>query len=133
MTSRYLTSSQTGHTAAYDVSLTGVTEDATPDPAFTLETGYTFLIFDITVTNRSAGTLDFVPVNQLYVRDNQGDTFTMHPASKLTKPIAATKLEPGQSATGQVSFAIPKKLARPLLYVDPQWDDLAPIVFDVLH
>ena len=129
----YLLSNEVGATGAYVARISQVTETSAPDPAFAIDTAHTFLILNVAITNHLSGPVDFMPVNHLYVRDNEGGTFPMHPASSLTSPIAAGKLQPGQTVSGQVSFVIPKKLARPLLYVDPQWDDLAPIVFDVLH
>ena len=41
-------------------------------------------------------------------------------------------LTPGKTVTGQLSFAVPKILAHPLLYIDLGWGDTAPVVIDVM-
>jgi hypothetical protein len=130
---KVLASQQAGTTPAYDVVITNVSEQDKFDPAFTIADDETVLILDISITNKSGGQQDLVPVNQLYARSRDGDYFAMHASSLITKPLAATTLDPGQNASGQVSFVVPKSLAHPLLYVDLGWNDYAPLVYDVLR
>lgn len=127
-----LTSLQSDETPAYTVSVKNVTENATVDQAFTIDPADTMLIMDISITNQTSAKQDLVPVNQLYVRDREGDTFMMHPSMLLKTPLAAASLAPGQTVTGQISFDVPKKLAKPLVYIDFGWNSQAPTVIDVL-
>jgi hypothetical protein len=127
-----LTSTQTGSTPAYEVKISNVTENNVPDPAFTLAPGNTLLLMDISIKNLTGAPQELVPVSDLFVRDNEGDTFPLHPALVVKNPLPSTKVAPGQTVSGQISFEVPKKLARPLLYVDMQWSNLAPIVYDVM-
>jgi hypothetical protein len=129
---KILTSLQSDETSAYTVKVKNVTENATNDPAFTIDPDHTMLIMDISITNHTPGKEDLVPVNQLYVRDHQGDTFMMHPSMFLKTPLAATTLDPGATVQGQISFDVPKNLPNPLVYVDFGWNHDAPTVIDVL-
>jgi hypothetical protein len=131
--SKVLTTQQQASTPVYQATVSEVTEQAKFDPAFTIANDETVLLMDITITNTSSGQQDLIPVNQLYVRDRQGDFFPMHASSLITSPLAAATLESGQRASGQVSFVVPKTLAQPLLYIDLGWNDYAPVVFDVLR
>ncbi len=51
----------------------------------------------------------------------------------VTKQIAAGKIAPGKTISGQISFGIPKSATNPLLFVDTGWGNEAPIVIDVLR
>jgi hypothetical protein len=127
-----LNSQEKASSAVYEISVANATEIDKSDPGFRLESNQTLLIFDLTIKNKSSAQQDLIPVNQLYVRSNEGDFFTMHASSFVTRPLAAAKLKPGQTASGQVSFAVPKTLANPLVYVDLGWDNYVPVVFAVL-
>lgn len=128
-----LSSTQLGTNGVFSVQITSVTARVDPDPAFPLEEDETLLIVDIFITNESLTKQDLVPVNQLFVRSRDGGYYQMHPSTNITAPLAATSLEPGQTVSGQISYAIPKRLSRPLLYVDLGWNDALPIIFDVYH
>ncbi len=128
-----LTSLQADETKNYTVKVSNVTESSAFDPAFTIDTTDTMLIMDISITNHTAGKQDLTPTTQLYVRDREGDTFVMHPSIAIKNPLAAASVLPGQTVTGQISFAVPKRLAHPLLYVDFGWTNQAPTVIDVLR
>lgn len=128
-----LTSLQTDETPAYTVNVKNVTENSTFDPAFTIDTTDTMLILDIAITNHTSAKQDLVPTTQLYVRDREGDTFMMHPSVAIKNPLAAASVGAGETVKGQISFAVPKKLANPLLYVDFGWKNQAPTVIDVLR
>lgn len=131
--SKVLTSLQKGSTSSYDVTVSNVYETDRRDPAFTLASNETMLIFDINITNKTAQTQQFLPVNQLYVRSRDGYYATMHPSIYVTRPIPADTITPGKTISGQVSFNVPIHQAHPLLYVDLGWDNTVPIVFDVLR
>lgn len=128
-----LTSLQTGTLGSVKARVSKVTENGKTDYAFTIGPSETMLIMDISITNLSADSQHLIPVSQLYVRTDEGDYAALHASMYVTNPLQATDLKPGQTATGQISFNVPKRAARPLLYVDTGWDSYAPIVFDVLH
>ena len=127
-----LTSQQTGTNSAQTVKISNVTENDKKDYAYSLDSTETMLIMDISVTNNTLQTQQLIPVNQLYVRTEEGDNAAMHASMYVTKPLDATELAPGKTATGQISFAVPKHIAHPLLYVDTGWDKSVPLVYDVL-
>lgn len=130
---RYLTSLQTGSNGALSAKISDVSENDKTDYAFAADPGSTMLTFNLTVTNTTALTQHFIPVNQLYIRSNEGDYAALHASMYVTKPIPATDLAAGKLVHGQVSFSVPKRVAHPLLYVDTGWNRTTPLVFDVLR
>ena len=132
-TSTVLTSKQTGSNIAQTVSISNVAENDKMDYAFTIDPSETMLILDISITNNTTQTQQLIPVNQLYVRSSEGDNSTLHASMYVKTPLQAQDLAPGKTAKGQVSFNVPKREARPLLYVDTGWNNHVPTVFDVLH
>lgn len=128
-----LTSQQEVKTPAFNAHVSNVYETDKTDYAFPFDTGQTILIFDISITNNTAASQDFYPANQLFVRDQEGGSYQPHASMYVTRPVAAQTIKPGQTVSGQISFAIPKRLTRPLLYVDLGWNNQTPAVFDVLH
>jgi hypothetical protein len=114
------------------IRITNVYETAEADKAFAILDDQTFLIFNVEITNLSSGDQDLYPVNQFYARDRQGITYSMHPSMHVTTPLESGAMKPGEVRTGQISFAVPKALARPLFYADLGWDDMLPPVFDIM-
>lgn len=130
---KILTSLQTGQNSAIKVTIDNVTESDKTDYAFPISSDSTFLIMDISITNETEQIQKLIPVNQLYVRSNEGDYSPMHPSMYIKNPLATADLMPLQTVKGEISFEVPKRVASPLLYVDTTWNNYAPIVFDVLH
>lgn len=128
---RILGTNAVAYTDDYEVFVTDVSSSNKQDPAFPLESGETLLRFNISLTNTSQIEQTFTPVTQLYIRSREGGYYQMHPSMSLTNPIQSGALSPGQTIDGEVSFAIPEGLAEPLLYVDPGWDDIVPVVISV--
>lgn len=126
-----LSTSQYAMTDAVDATVSNVGTNDAVDPAFTLPDDQTLLTMDIAITNKTAITQNFFPVTQLYIRSREGGYFQMHPSTMLTNPIESGAISSGQTINGQVSFAIPKQLTQPLLYIDTGWGDIVPIVYDV--
>ncbi len=129
---RVLTSLQKAKNGAYETKVSNVTEMNKDDKAFTLAPTDTLLVMDISITNSSSNMQQLVPASQFYVRDREGGFYMMHPSSYLTSPLVLGTLAPGKTVTGQLSFAVPKILAHPLLYIDLGWEDTAPVVIDVM-
>ncbi len=130
---QYLTSLQTGNNGVLTAKISNVTENNKTDYAFGVEAGSTMLTMDITITNTSAVTQQLIPVNQMYVRSQEGDYAPLHASMYVTRPLSATELAPGMSSTGQLSFSVPARVAHPFLYVDTGWGNTTPLVFDVLR
>lgn len=130
---KILSSLQVGEIGSTRASVSKITENSTTDPAFTLDPSQTLLVLNIQITNLSDSTQKLIPNTQLYIRDNQGYYAAEHASIFVTNPLVPADLKPGQSASGQLSFAVPKITASPLLYVDTQWNNYGPLVFDVLH
>jgi hypothetical protein len=127
------TSLQTARNFAVAARASNIGTRTNADKAFPLEPGKTLLVMDLTITNKTDRAQHLIPVSQLYVRTTDGDYVTLYPSSILTKPLASQDLKPGQSVTGQLNFAIPSDIDRPLLYVDTLWDNSTPLLIDVLH
>lgn len=129
---RILTSNERGNADGYEVAISNVTVNESADPAFPIESDETMLIMDFSITNHTPKQQDFTPVTQLYVRSREGNYYQMHASTKVQNPISAAVIEPEQTVSGQISFAVPKRLSEPLLYIDTGWNNTTPLVFDVL-
>ena len=129
----YVTSTQVGKNGALTATIKNVTENDTKDMAFTIDPSETMLILDVTITNNTPGTQHLLPSIQFYARSDEGDYAALHASMYAKNPIPAMDLKPGESASGEVSFNVPKRVARPLVYIDTGWDDSVPVIFDALH
>ena len=127
------TSLQTAHNFAVSARVSNVGTKTEQDRAFPIEPGKTLLVMDITVTNKTGNGQQLIPVTQFYVRSSDGQYATLYPSTKLKKALLPQDLKPGESATGQLSFAISERTTKPLLYIDTMWDRATPLVIDVLH
>ncbi len=127
------TSLQTAHNFAVSARVSNVAEQTKTDPAFTLPEGETLLVMDIEITNKTDKTQHLIPVSQFYVRSDEGDYAVLHPSVFVPQPLPAQDLKPGESASGALSFSVPKRIASPLVYIDTMWDNSTPLVIDVLH
>lgn len=130
---KVLTSHQNAHSGAYSIVISNVSESDKHDPAFTIADSDTILSLTIAITNTSDVAQDLYPASQFYIRSNDGMAYQMHPTVFLTKPLQAGPVKPGESALGEISFAIPKSLSQPLLYIDLGWNNYVPVVYDVLN
>ncbi|MBL8121873.1 DUF4352 domain-containing protein [Candidatus Saccharibacteria bacterium] len=127
------TSLQTANNFAVLAKISNVGTSKIEDPAFPLGSGKVLLTLDINLTNRTDKTQHLIPISHFYVRSPDGDNITLQPSSYLTKPLETQDLSPNQTVSGQLSFAIPEKQVKPLLYIDTMWNDATPLVVDVLH
>jgi hypothetical protein len=129
---KVLSSAQTAKSSVYTIKISNVTENSSPDKAFTYPEDFTMLIADFSITNNSNATQNFIPVTQLYIRSSDGTVYPFHASMYVKKAVQFQHLNPGETQTGQISFAIPKAFAYPLLYVDLGWDNYVPVVFSPL-
>ncbi|QQS19420.1 DUF4352 domain-containing protein [Candidatus Saccharibacteria bacterium] len=127
------TSLQTAHNFALSARVSNVGTKTEQDRAFPIDPGKTLLIMDVTVTNKTTTDQQLIPVTQFYVRTTDGQYATLYPSSRLRQALLPQDLRPGQSATGQLSFAISDRTSMPLLYIDTMWNRATPLVIDVLH
>lgn len=127
------TSLQTAHNFAVSARVSNVGTKTEQDRTFPTEPGKTLLVMDITVTNKTGNNQQLVPVTQFYVRSSDGQYATLYPSTKLKKALLPQDLRSGESASGQLSFAISERTTRPLLYIDTLWGRSTPLVIDVLH
>lgn len=130
--SRISTSLQLASNGALQAQVRNVATELSDD-LFQVSDIQAVLIMDITIKNTTTRTQQFIPVNQLYVRSEDGTHSALHMSSHAPKPIPASELKPGQSVSGQLSFVIPRSAERPLLYIDTGWDNSTPLVVDVLR
>jgi hypothetical protein len=129
-----LKTSDVASTNEYEVSVTGTYESTSAIKGLSrLRPDEVFLVFSLTVKNKTAISQPFYVSNQIFARDPKtGLLFTFSPA-ETSNPFPSGMIEPGQTASGQLSFVMPKSLTRPLVYVDLGWDDVVPIVFSPLQ
>lgn len=84
--------------------------------------------FNISIKNNSKVNLQFFPVIQSYIRDNEGDEYKMSYA-QLKNPYPAGDIKPNQEVTGELSYLISKRDLPYTLYIDPGWSSYAPFAF----
>ena len=103
------------------------------DQVFPIDSSQKILAMNITIKNTTNKRQHFIPVNHLYVRSEEGTYSALHISSYATTPIPAQEINPQETLSGQITFAVPSTVAAPLLYVDTGWDKSVPLVIDVLH
>jgi hypothetical protein len=124
---------QKAQTDVFDVAIQGVQKNSSKDYAFAYDENDVMLIVDVAVTNRTTKVQNLVPSSQLYIRTEDGLYITMHPSMYVRNQLPFGQVASGETVLGQVSFAIPKTLTRPLLYIDLGWDNHVPVVYDILR
>jgi len=127
------TSLQLASNSAISAQVRNVTVVDTVDPMFARDPSMAMLVMELTVRNKTNETQHFIPVNHVFVRSEDGTYSALTMTSFAKKPISAAEIAPGEAVTGDVSFAIPKSAANPLMYVDTGWNRSVPLVVDVLH
>jgi Domain of unknown function (DUF4352) len=115
-----------------NINISNVTTNSDEDKAFALDPSNQYLIMDISITNNSGTVQDFYPTKHLYVRDIEGGYYPLHPSMKVTKPLGSGSIKPNETLAGEISFAIPKNVSNPKLYVDLGWNNMSPVVYSVL-
>ena len=125
------TSLQTVQNFAVEAYVRDVGEDSRVDHAFPIADNQKLLTMRFTVKNISDKPQQFLPVNHLYVRTEQGDYAGLQASSYHKSPLQAQILQPGQSTAGDISFAVSKQTTKPLLYIDTGWMLSTPLVISV--
>lgn len=128
-----LSTLETGNNREMEVRVSNVSENNKPELAFAYDPLETMLIATISVKNLTSKAQSFIPVNIVYVRGEDGSYAQLHPSTFVTNKFPDGYIQPGQTVTGQVSFAILKAVGHPKLYIDTGWSNLAPMVFDLFH
>lgn len=73
---------------------------------FQLEPGNKFVIVDVSITARTKTAVWITPVTQSAIVDQQGKAYAMAPYV-LERPFVADVYNPGQTASGQLSYKVP--------------------------
>ena len=100
-------------------------------PSFMPEEGNTFLVQEVTVTNNTDKTIAFYPSIQTYIRDVEGQIFTMRPTMTLQDPFEAGDIPAHQTKAGTLSFEVSKRMKGLKMYFDSGWGNRGPVVFDL--
>jgi hypothetical protein len=130
---RILKTSDIASSEMFDIKISNVYESEKSIKGFEIAQSETFLVFNVSIKNKTGVEQNFYPVTQMFVRDTRsGQTFYMAPTT-LSNPLQAGSIKPGDTIEGQLSYAIPKTTPRPLLYIDLGWDDIVPVVFSPLQ
>ena len=91
------------NTAPVQLTVDNVILDNTT-PNIKNDTGHTYYIFNITIKNTGSDDIDVYPW-YFYLVTSKGTVFYTI-LSAITNPLEAVTLSPGQTATGQVAFAV---------------------------
>lgn len=130
-TAKVLTSLQVAENSASTVYIKDVTSSDAPDPAFPLSENETLLMMNVTIKNNSLAEQHLSPTLQIFVRTRDAGYYPFMMTTKTTNLLPVTDVKPGETVSGDVSFAIPKSIAEPLLYIDLGWENVAPIIYNV--
>jgi len=107
-----------------------VTTDEAGDAVYKPNPGNKFVVVDISVDNNTSSQRPVVPVTQVYLKDQTGNTYFISPAP-MQNPLNAGNLVAGDNLKGQLSFEVPKDAKNLKLYFDPGWDNVSPFVFSL--
>lgn len=118
-------------TPAYSARVSGVALNDQQDRAFPIDSSETMLIFTLEITNSSGREQDLYPVKQLFVRDEEGRYSEPHASMFVTNPFPAGKIQPGETVSGQLSFAVSKTAIHQYFYLDTGWNGQVPTVYDL--
>jgi|GEM_PF-4173343 len=89
------------------------------------------LVIRLTVKNKSDVPQAFLPVNDMFIKDNFGAIHQLEPVFGIPSPIMAGELAAGQSVTGDVSYVLENKNRDLRLFFDPRWDASPPIAIEL--
>lgn len=80
-----------------------------------------YVVVDLSITNRGNESLPFIPVFQSYIRTLDGVTYDMSPLPGI-QPIYAGDISPGTTVTGELSYSVPSADASMMFFFDPSWN-----------
>lgn len=101
----------------YDVRIDSVTRGNGEKGSLNPGEGRTYLIVTLYVKNKTSKVLPLYPVSQTYIKDSQGQTYSIGPAM-VKQPFLAGDLAPGDQIKGEIAYEIPSNITKPLFYFE---------------
>ena len=101
----------------YDVRIDAISRGSGEKGSLNPGEGKTYLIVTLYVKNKSNKSLPLYPVTQTYIKDSQGQTYSIGPAI-VKQPFLAGDLSAGDQVKGELAYEIPDNLANPLFYFE---------------
>jgi|GEM_PF-6194434 len=85
------------------------------------------ILVSLTVVNETDTPQPFIPVHQMILRDDLGNSYSLTPLGEVQKPIQAGTLKPGEKRSGELSFMV-DDTPQPLhLIFDSEWSGGPPV------
>lgn len=81
----------------------------------------------LSISNNSNEPFEIYPAIQSFIRDDQGDMYTMVPVA-LGDPFEAKTLQPGESETGELSYLVTNRAIPLLYYIENRQSNIGPFV-----
>jgi hypothetical protein len=80
--------------------------------------GFMFVTLDLNVTNKTSEDKLFLPVNNTYLRDNQGNKYSITASPQVEETIAGS-IAVGDTAHGQIGYLVPTNVDSLKFYFEP--------------
>lgn len=103
--------------SSYDVRIDNVARGSGEKGSLNPGAGKTYLIVTLYVKNKTNKVLPLYPVTQTYIKDSQGQTYSIGPAM-VKQPFLAGDLSAGDQIKGELAYEIPTNLKNPLFYFE---------------
>jgi hypothetical protein len=101
----------------YDVRIDSVYRGSGEKGSLNPGDGKTYLIVNLYVKNKTNKILPLYPVTQTYIKDSQGQTYSIGPAI-VKQPFLAGDLQPGDQIKGELAYVVPDTIQEPLFYFE---------------
>lgn len=109
-------------TSHFDIEVSDISYDSVGKEPFKPEKNNRYLIFNLSLKNKTNQEMPVFPSSQTMIKDGQGNVYRMTVAN-VTKPFQAGHLPPGDKIQGQIAFELPNTLQHPVLFFDSGWPD----------
>jgi hypothetical protein len=106
-------------TPDFNIIVNSVKKDAVGIPKYLpAPEGFMFVTVDINVSNKTSEDKLFLPVNNTYLRDEQGNKYSLTATPQAEETIAGS-IAAGDSAHGQIGYLVPTSVEQLIFYFEP--------------
>lgn len=114
----------------YEFNLKSFEQDDILAQRMRLADGKTVITLEAEIKNNSKRKMDFIPMANTYLRNDQGDNFVVFP--DLKEPlIPSGTMNPGEKYSGKLSFIVDKKDGPLWFYLDTHFLNTPPLVYKI--
>ncbi len=115
----------------YRIAVTKATFDNSIAPKLHLPETDRVLVLTMQIRNTSGHVLNFLPAIHTFVRDDQGNTYSLTPGL-ASKNMPAALIKKNETLDGSLTYVVPSQY-RPLwFYFDAQFDNQGPVRFSIV-